>query len=403
MNFPLYIAKRYLFSKSSNNAINIMTLIASGGVIIASAALFIVLSVFAGLKDFSLQFSSFVDPDLKLMPTEGKSFQWTENDKATLLKIEGIADYSEIVEERIIIKSENKNLLATLKGVDENYLNVTNIDTMVTKGNWFSPNTNEVVSGWGISNNLSFGILDYLTPLSLYVPKVGKGQASSPKGYYNSVYVTNVGLFDLNNEELNNNYIFSDIKLAKQLLSYNDGQLSALELKLTPEANEADIKTQLVTSFGNKFYIKNRAELNDALFKMLNTENLAIYLIFTLVIIIALFNVIGAIIMMILDKKKSLNTLFNLGTEPKTIKSIFFWQGSLMTIVSGIIGVSIGLLVVFLQQTFSLVMLVPEIDMPYPVRLNFLNVLVVLATIFALGIVASRIASQRITKQLIQS
>jgi lipoprotein-releasing system permease protein len=119
------------------------------------------------------------------------------------------------------------------------------------------------------------------------------------------------------------------------------------------------------------------------------------------VIIIALFNVIGAIIMMILDKKKSLNTLFNLGTEPKTIKFIFFWQGSLMTIVSGLIGVTMGLLIVFLQQSFDLVMLTPEL--PYPVHLNFLNVLVVLTTIFALGIIASKIASQRITRQLIQS
>lgn len=377
-----------------------MTLIASGGVIIASAALFIVLSVFAGLKDFSLQFTSFVDPDLKLLPSEGKSFQWTENDKATLLKIKGIAAHSEIVEERIFIRSENKNLVATLKGVDRNYLNVTNIDTMVTSGNWITPESNEVVSGWGISNNLSFGIFDYLKPLSLYVPKVGKGQASTIKGYYNSVYVNNVGLFEIN-EELNNNYIFSDIELAKRLLSYNNEQLSTLELKLKPDVNENDIRAQLEASFGNKFIIKNRAELNDALYKMLNTENLAIYLIFTLVIIIALFNVIGAIIMMILDKKKSLNTLFNLGTETKTIKSIFFLQGSLMTVVSGLIGVTIGLMIVFLQQTFELVMLTP--DLAYPVRLNFFNVIVVLVTIFALGIVASKIASQRITPDLIKS
>jgi len=377
-----------------------MTWIASGGVIIAAAALFIVLSVFAGLKDFSLQFSSFVDPDLKLIPIEGKSFLWSENDKATFLTIKGIADYSEIIEERIIIKSENKNLLATLKGVDKNYLNVTNIDTMVTKGSWITPESNEVVSGWGISNNLSFGTFDYLKPLSLYVPKVGKGQASSLKGYYNSVYVNNVGLFT-SNEELSNNYVFSDIELARKLLSYMDEQLSAIELKLNPDADEDDIRAQLETSFGNKFSIKNRAELNDALFKMLNTENLAIYLIFTLVIIIALFNVIGAIIMMILDKKKSLNTLFNLGTETKTIKSIFFLQGSLMTIVSGIIGVTLGLIIVFLQQTFELVMLTP--DLAYPVRINFFNVLVVLVTIFTLGIIASKIASQRITQGLIKS
>ncbi|MDP5081135.1 MAG: ABC transporter permease [Winogradskyella sp.] len=400
MNFPLYIAKRYLFSKSSNNAINIMTLIASGGVIIAAAALFIVLSVFAGLKDYSLQFSSFVDPDLKLMPTEGKSFLFSKDEKASLNAIKGIATYSKIIEERIIIKSENKNLLATLKGVDANYLEVTRIDSMITRGNWISPESNDVVSGWGISNNLSFGIFNYLKPLSLYVPKPGKGQVSSLKGMYNSVYVNNVGLFDIN-EQLNNEYVFANFDLAKSLLNYNENQLSALEIKLQPDADESEIKSQIETAFPNKFSIKNREELNDALFKMLNTENLAIYLIFTLVIIIALFNVIGAIIMMILDKKKSIHTLFSLGTEPKTIKSIFFWQGSLMTIVSGLIGVTIGMLIVFIQQSFELIMLTPEL--PYPVRMNVFNILIVLITIFALGIMASKIASQRITRDLIKS
>lgn len=400
MNFPLYIAKRYLFSKSSSNAINIMTLIASGGVVIASAALFIVLSVFAGLKDYSLQFSSFVDPDLKLLPVEGKSFIFSNVDRNQLKNIEGISSFSEVIEERIIIKSENKNLLATLKGVDPNYLNVTQIDSMVTKGYWFSPNSNEVVSGWGISHNLSFGVLDFRKSLSLYVPKPGKGQISSIKGAYNAVYVNNVGLFDIN-EELNDKYVFSDIHLAKQLLSYKDNKISALEIKLNANADEEVVREAINTRFKNRFIIKNREQLNDALFKMLNTENLAIYLIFTLVIIIALFNVIGAIIMMILDKKKSLNTLFNLGTEPKIIKSIFFWQGSLMTIISGVIGVVLGLFIVFLQQQFDLIMLTPEL--PYPVRLNVLNVFVVLVTIFTLGILASRLASQRITKKLIQN
>lgn len=377
-----------------------MTLIASGGVIIASAALFIVLSVFAGLKDYSLQFSSFVDPDLKLLPVEGKSFVFSEEDKSKLTSISGISSYSEIIEERIIIKTENKNLLATLKGVDENFLNVINLDSMITKGNWITVGSNEVVAGWGISNKLSFGIINYRTPLSLYVPKPGKGQASALKSLYNSAFVNNVGLFDIN-EELNSEYVFSDIALAKELLNYKDNQISALEIKLNPDADEDMVREEVNSLLPNRFNIKNREQLNDALFKMLNTENLAIYLIFTLVIIIALFNVIGAIIMMILDKKKSLNTLFNLGTEPKTIKSIFFWQGSLMTMVSGIIGVVLGLLIVFLQQSFELVMLTPEL--PYPVQLKFFNVLLVLATIFALGFVASRIASQRINKKLIQS
>lgn len=377
-----------------------MTLIASAGVIIAAAALFIVLSVFAGLKNYSLQFSSFVDPDLKILPAEGKSFEFTDADKNKLNNIKGIASFSEVIEERIIIKSENKNLLATLKGVDSNFLNVTHIDSMVTKGYWFTPNSNEVVSGWGISHNLSFGILDFRKALSIYVPKPGKGQISSIKSAYNAVYVNNVGLFDIN-EELNDKYVFSDINLAKQLLNYNDKKISAIELRLSADVDEDNVRKAINTSFNGRFNIKNREQLNEALFKMLNTENLAIYLIFTLVIIIALFNVVGAIIMMILDKKTSLNTLFNLGTEPKTIKSIFFWQGSLMTVISGIIGVVIGLIAVFAQQSFGLVMLTP--DLAYPVGLNIFNVFIVLATIFALGILASRIASQRITKKLIQS
>jgi lipoprotein-releasing system permease protein len=400
VNFSLYIAKRYLLSKSSNNAINIMTRIASTGVIVAAAALFIVLSVFAGLKNYSLQFSSFVDPDLKLLPEKGKTIFFSDDEKRKLDKIEGVAFFSEVIEERVIIKSENKNLLATLKGVDSSFLDVTNVDLMVTSGSWISPDSNDVVSGWGISNNLSFGILDYRKALALYVPKPGVGQASAIKSLYNSTFVNNVGLFDIN-EELNAEFVFSDIGLARRLLNYNENQISAIELKLSSSANEDDIRKEINSIFDDGVIIKNRGQLNDALFKMLNTENLAIYLIFTLVIIIALFNVIGAIIMMILDKKKSLNTLYNLGTEPKNIKSIFFFQGSLLTTISGLIGVGIGLIVVFLQQQFSLIMLTP--DLPYPVSLNIINVIIVLVTIIVLGVVASRLASQRITKGLIQS
>jgi lipoprotein-releasing system permease protein len=375
-----------------------MTLIASGGVIIASAALFIVLSVFAGLKTFSLQFTSVVDPDLRLTAAEGKSFLWSEDDAKTLAQINGIGAFSQAIEERVIIKSESKNLLATLKGVDQNYLNVTSIDSMVKRGQWLKPYSNEVVCGWGISNNLSFGVFDFLSSLSLYVPKPGKGQISSLRSAYNTVYVSNVGLFDIN-EELNNTYIFSDITLARQLVNYKDNQISSIDIRLNDPLLESDVREKINELFGNKFIVKNRAQLNDALYKMLNTENLAIYLIFTLVIIIALFNVIGAIIMMILDRKTSLHTLFNLGTELKSIKSIFFLQGSLMTLVSGLIGVALGLIVVQLQKSFELVMLTPEL--PYPVELRIINIGIVISTIVILGLVASRIATMRITKNLV--
>ncbi len=232
-----------------------MTRIASVGVIVAAAALFIVLSVFAGLKNYSLQFSSFVDPDLTLLPMKGKSMLFTDDEKLKLNKIKGIAFFSEVIEERVIIKSENKNLLATLKGVDSSFLDVTNVDLMVTSGSWISPESNDVVSGWGISNNLSFGILDYRKALALYVPKPGVGQASAIKSLYNSTFVNNVGLFDIN-EELNSEFVFSDIGLARRLLNYNENQISAIELKLNPSANEDDIREEINSVFNNKVSVK---------------------------------------------------------------------------------------------------------------------------------------------------
>jgi len=377
-----------------------MSLIASVGVVVASAALLIVLSVFSGLKEFSLEFTNVTDPDLKLFPSKGKSVVFSSEDQNKLQQIEGIALWSKIVEERIVVQADNKNLLATLKGVDTNYNKVTKVDSMVSQGQWLQPKTDEVVCGWGISNSLSFGIFNYLKPLTLYVPKPGKGQGSSVKSYFNSSLVTNVGLFSIN-ENLDNEYIFSDIELAQSLLSYSSDQISAIELQLHSNADEDSVREAIQNTFPNQFSIKNREQLNDSLFKMLNTENLAIYLIFTLVIIIALFNVIGAIIMMVLDKKKSINTLFNLGAELKTIKSVFFLQGTLMTVLSGILGTIIGVLVVLSQKLFQWIMINPEF--PYPVRLEVFNIVTVLVTIFLLGIVASKLASQRITPQLVKT
>ena len=400
MKVSFYIAKRYLRSKSSTNAINIMTLIASAGITIASAALFIVLSGFAGLKTFSLSFSSFVDPDLKIIPAQGKTFSL---DNTTLNKIEtidGVANISKIVEERVVISVDNKNVLATLKGVDSNYDKVTGIKEMVAQGSWLENNSLQVVSGWGISNELSFGVLDYSKSLQIYVPKPGSGQITSVKGAFNSINVVNVGLFYIN-EEMNQKYIFADINTAKILLNYSDNTFSAVEIKFQPNADETFLRKRISEIIPTPVVIKNRVQLNDALYKMLNTENLAVYLIFTLVIIIALFNVIGAIIMMILDKKKSLNTLFNLGANVSNIKRIFFIQGSLMTLISGIIGLVLGLIIVWLQQTFNLVMITPSL--PYPVEIKIWNLVIVIVTITVLGLIAAKIASSRINKKLLQS
>lgn len=399
MNFALYIAKRYLFTKSSNNAINIMTIIAASGVVVAAAALFIVLAGFSGLKDFSLEFSSFVDPDLKILPEQGKSFFITEKDSTALSKIEGIASYAKTIEERIIIEFDNKNLLASLKGVDERYLEVTSIDSMVILGQWFQKGSGQMVSGWGIAHNLSFGVLDYGKTLSIYVPKPGVGQISSIRGAFNSLTMVNIGVFDVN-EDLNSKYVFTDIVNSQYLMDYAPNQVSAIEVKLQPNANERSVTKAILENFETEVIVKNRAQLNDSLYKMLNTENLVVYLIFTLVIIIALFNVIGALIMMILDKKGSLNTLYNFGATTKDIRRVFFLQGSLMTIIGGGIGVLIGFIIVLLQQHYALVMITPSL--PYPVNIKVVNVLLVLVTITVLGLIASKIASSRINETLVR-
>jgi len=399
LSFSLYIAKRYLLSKSSNNAINFITIVAAIGVVLGAASLFIVLSGFAGLKDFTLQFSSIVDPDLKAETAVGKSFLLTDAQTNQLKELKEIALYSKVVEERVIIALDNKNDIITLKGVDESFQSVTDIDSVIVQGRWLNQGSNQILVGWGVSNSLSLGVLDFTKSLNIYVPKPGKGQITSTNNAFNTVRAICVGVFDIN-EKINDSYAYGSLRLAQRLLNYEKNQISGIEFRLADGADEDAVKEKLQAILGNNVIIKNRAQLNDALYKMLNTENLAVYLIFTLVLIIALFNVIGSIIMMILDKKKTLNTLFNLGATLTDIRRIFFYQGSLMTILGGFIGILIGFIIILLQQTFSLVMITSTLA--YPVTLKLENVFIVFLTISVLGVLASKIASVRITKSLVE-
>jgi lipoprotein-releasing system permease protein len=198
------------------------------------------------------------------------------------------------------------------------------------------------------------------------------------------------------NETLDNGTVFTSLENAKYLLNYDAETLSALDIYLKPSIDEEAARSALQSIFNNKVTIKNRLQLNDALYKMLNTEHVAVYLIFTLILIIALFNIIGSIIMMILDKKKNLKTLYHLGATVKELRRIFYYQGILMTVIGGSIGLGIGVVVIWMQQKYDLVMITPSL--PYPVDLQLTNIGVVFGTIFILGVLASRIASQRIAK-----
>jgi lipoprotein-releasing system permease protein len=398
LNFPLYIAKRYIFSRSKNNAINIINRIASMGIIVGTMALFVVLSVFSGLKVFSLSFTNEIDPDLKITSTYGKSFLITPDQQNQIKKIEGVASYTKIIEERVLFLFKDKQQVTYLKGVDSLYPVVNDIRKKLFNGQWVKPDTYQVVVGYGIARDFSMGVLDFENPLQIFAPKPGKGAFENPEEAFNKTDVLPIGIYSIS-EDLDSKYVFADLSLAQELLMYKPNQISGVEFKLKENANEDAIRSQLESIFKNKITIKNRAQLNESLYKMLNTENIAVYLIFTLVIIVALFNLVGALIMMILDKKGNLKTLFNLGTEIKSLRKIFMLQGTLLSVFGGIIGLALGIIMVVLQQKYNLIMLTPTLA--YPVVFTLENVLIVMATIVSLGFVASLIASSRVSKKLL--
>ena len=397
MNFPFYIAKRYLISASKNNAINIITRIASVGIVVSAMALFVVLSVFSGLRDFSLSFTNVLHPDLKVMPSNGKTLLLTPQQYLDLKKIKGIKQVSKIVEEKALLFYNQKEVIATLKGVDSNYTQITKIHQKLYMGDWFDSQSPEVVVGYNIAYQLSIGVYDYTNVFQLFVPKPGKGVIANPEQAFNKMNVVPSGIYSIN-EDLDAEYIFAPLTLVQELLQYQPQQISSLEIKLSPQASESEIRTQIEKILNQKIIIKNKIALNDSLYKMLNTENLAVYLIFTLVIIIALFNLIGSLIMMILEKRQNLKTLHNLGVEIKDLKRIFLFQGSLLSMVSGVIGLVLGIVLVFLQQYYQFIMITPT--MAYPVIFNFENVLIVLGTIALLGYLASAIAAGSVNKKL---
>ena len=399
MNFPLFIAKRYILSNSKNNAINIINRIASLGIIVGAMALFVVLSVFSGLKDFSLSFTNDIDPDLKISSTLGKSFLISAAQEKELKKIDGLVSYSKIIEERVLFTFNGKQEVTYLKGVDSQFIKTNTIKKKLFNGQWLEPNTYQVVVGYGLSEKFSMGLLDFNNRLEVLVPKAGGGAIENPEQAFNKTDVVPVGIYTIS-EDLDSKYVFADLGLAQELLEYKTNQISGIEVKINATADENAIIDQLKVIFDQKITIKNRIQLNESLYKMLNTENIAVYLIFTLVIVVALFNLIGALIMMILDKKGNLKTLFNLGTEIKELRKIFLLQGTLLSVFGGIIGLTIGIIIVLLQEYFQLIMITPTLA--YPVIFSVENVLIVMGTIVTLGFIASLIASSRVSKRLLE-
>ena len=399
MKFSLYIAKRYLFSKTSTNAINIITIIAVFGVVVGSLALFVILSGFSGLRTFSDSMLSDSDPDIKITATVGKTFVYSDQIHQKLLYQKEIKETSKIIEERVYLKYEDKSQVAFIKGVDKNYNKIIPIDSLLTVGTWIdSQFNNTAVIGYGISYNLSLGVLNFGKPLQIMVPKPGKGFVNVNNAF-RSISTQIIGAY-VGSEDFQNKFVFTELALAQELLNFNENQITGIELKLKEEVNSSDFQQILQQKLGKNFKVKTRAQLNALYYKVINTENFISYLIFTLIIAIALFNVIGSIIMMIIDKRQNLKTLYNLGASLNEIKKIFVLQGFLLTIVGMIVGVAIGVLLVLIQQRYELFMITESLA--YPVEFRWMNLLVVIFTISILGFIASKVASSRISKSFIE-
>ena len=362
-------------------------------------SLFVFLSVFSGLREFTLSYSNSSDPDFKIEPAKGKSFLINKEEELAIKKNKNFVSYSKVIEDRVLFRFNNKEQIASIKGVDSSFINVSKISDYVYIGNWLDPETNESIIGSEIARKLSIGLFDYQNSLEVYAPKPGKGLIEKNENAFNIIALQPTGLFNIN-EDIDNKYIYCDIEIARKLFQFEKNQISSIEFKTTSNTSEETIIKDLKNIFKDKVKIKTKAQLNDSLYKMLNSENLFIYLFSTLVVILTLFCLAGAIVMIIIDKKENINTLFNIGLTFKEIRRIFFIQGIIITSFGLFFGLILGSLLIFIQQRFSILMITPSIA--YPVQFQLQNILIVIITIIPLGLISSWIASGRANKEILK-
>ncbi|MFN4235263.1 MAG: ABC transporter permease [Bacteroidia bacterium] len=399
MNFPLYIAKRYLFAKKSNNVINIITRIAIIGVAVGSMALITVLSVFNGIEGLVISMYNAFDPQIKITAAEGKVFNPKEI--YNIKQHPGVLYFTEVLEENALIKYRDKQYIGTIKGVDENFLPMSRLDTLLTEGIFGFENTKEdhAVVGYGIAANLDINLLNIATPLYIYVPKRTASINSGPEEAFNVMPVYPSGIFSVQ-YEFDSKYIIVPLDFARQLLLY-ENEVSAVELGLKDGFDAVKVAEELQMQLGEKYVVKDRFKQNDALYKIMKSEKLAIYLILTFILIIAAFNVIGSITMLIIDKKADIIILKNMGATATQIQKIFFVEGILISAFGAVIGLIAGLLLCLAQQHFGLIKLHGTFAMDaYPVIIKTGDFVLVLFTVLLIGTILSFIPARKTARSI---
>tara|TARA_B100001564_G_scaffold306970_1_gene276653 strand:- start:1235 stop:2443 length:1209 start_codon:yes stop_codon:yes gene_type:complete len=386
MTYVFKIAFRYFFSKNEQTVINKINFLSLILIIISSASLFIVLSAFDGLKTFGLSFSNKFDADYELSPLNGKYFNLSPKIISEINNLEEIIEVAPQIEEKVFLSFKEKNQVAVLKGVDSSYNKVIPIKDLVMIGDWIDNDNSKTVIGYGISSKLGLGVYDYSSFLKISVPRNNNSSVLNLNPF-KSLPLIVVGLYQIN-EELDNKYIFTSLSFAKNLLNLKENQYSNLIIKTIDNINKKKLEEKINLIVEEKTKLTSRLEKNAALFKMLNTENIAVYFIFSLVMIISLFNLVGSLIMMILNKKKEMKILIAMGVSNKNLSQIFYFIGLIICFVGGILGLSLGSLLVLIQK-YSSIINVPGTNLSYPVEFNIKNIIVVFLTLIILGSISS--------------
>ena len=396
MNATFKIALRYFFSRSKQTVINRINSFALALVILASMALFIVLSAFDGLKDFGISFTNNFYPDFVIKPKQGKTLTLDSLQFKKLAALELIENFAPEIEEKVFLSYREKNHVAYLKGVTLNYVDVLPIKKAIYLGNWLAEGP-QIVAGFGIASTLGLSVNDFDSFLELVVPKKqNKALLNQDPFKRKNAFV--VGLYQVS-EELDQQYVFANASFAQDLLGYAPQTFSQIALKVNSNVIKEELLQSLHPVFTHPISAISREDQNAALYRMLNIEHLAIYFIFTLVMIIALFNVIGALIMMILDKERQLRILFAIGFSPSILRNIFFALGLIICAVGGFLGLVAATIIVLVQDLYPF-LYVPGTSLPYPVEYRFENLLIVWFTLMVLGALSAAWACRGVVKKV---
>src|ERR1017187_8256689 len=404
MNFSVYIAKRYLVSKKSRNVINIISIISVVGVTIGTMALIVVLSVFNGLEKLVVSLYNSFDAEIRIEIKEGKNFNANSMiSDAELKKIKGVHFITHVLEENALVRYNDRQSVVTIKGVDNDFAKMTGLDSMLVDGSMILENgeKNFAIIGQGIAGALSLNLNDLNKTLQVYVPSKGKLAPNDPDAW-NQLNIIPGGVFGIQ-QDFDAHYILAPLRYSRELLE-SDSALSAIEIGLDKGTNLLQVQQQIQTLAGDKFLVKNRFQQRELLYKILKSEKWAIYLILSFILIIATFNIIGSLTMLIIDKKDDITILHYLGADGNQIKKIFLYEGLMITLCGALGGLLLGFILCFLQQQFGILKLSGDgnvIVKYYPVQMLATDFLLVFTTVFLIGWLAAWIPSRQVIKKVL--